>query len=140
MTQARKQLIDVSATSFYHCVSRCVRRAFLYGEDRYTQKSFNHRKLWLVERFTFLSTVFSIDIAAYAVMSNHLILHVDCEKAKAWSDLEVVMHWKQLYLGNALVDRWLTNETLCDAEMEVVQTIIALWRNRLTDISCLFVR
>ena len=67
MTQARSQLIDISATPFYHCVNRCVRRAFLYGEDRYTKKSFNHRKQWLVDRFTFLSTVFSIDIAAYAV-------------------------------------------------------------------------
>ena len=63
MTQARSQLIDISATPFYHCVNRCVRRAFLYGEDRYTKKSFNHRKQWLVDRFTFLSTVFSIDIA-----------------------------------------------------------------------------
>ena len=111
--------------------------AFICSEDRHTQKLFNHRKQWLVDRFTFLSSVFSINIAAYAVMSNHyhLVLHIDGEKAKSWSDLEVVMHWKQLYLGNSLVDRWLTKDSLCDAEMEVVQTIIALWRNRLTDIS-----
>jgi len=137
MTQARKQLIDISATPFYHCVNRCVRRAFLYGEDRYTKKSFNHRKQWLVDRFKFLSEVFSINVAAYAVMSNHyhLVLHVDSEKAKVWSDLEVVERWKLLYQGNLIVERWLANEPLCDAEMDVVKESIEKWRGRLMDIS-----
>jgi hypothetical protein len=40
-------------------------------------RSFDHRKTWLVERIKFLAGVFAIDIAAYAVMSNHyhLVLH-----------------------------------------------------------------
>ncbi len=38
MTIARAHLIDPAVTRWYHCVTRCVRRAFLLGEgpnDRY---------------------------------------------------------------------------------------------------------
>jgi len=31
MTIARCQQIDASVTRWYHCVARCVRRAFLLG-------------------------------------------------------------------------------------------------------------
>ncbi|MGO9467362.1 MAG: hypothetical protein ACLQVF_24745 [Isosphaeraceae bacterium] len=32
MTIARAHLIDPAVTRWYHCVTRCVRRAFLLGE------------------------------------------------------------------------------------------------------------
>ena len=32
MTMARAHLVDPSVTRWYHCVTRCVRRAFLLGE------------------------------------------------------------------------------------------------------------
>ena len=73
MTRARQQLIDLSATSYYHVISRCVRRAFLCGEDKLTGKNFDHRRQWLVDRVKLLSSIYSIDIAAYAIMSNHYL-------------------------------------------------------------------
>jgi hypothetical protein len=41
MTMPRRQLVDVSVTRYYHCISRCVRRAFLCGEG------VTHRKAWI---------------------------------------------------------------------------------------------
>ena len=32
MTMARSRLVDPSVTRWYHCITRCVRRAFLLGE------------------------------------------------------------------------------------------------------------
>jgi hypothetical protein len=70
MTQSCDSLISLSDTPYYHCISRCVLRAFLCGDDRYTGKSFEHRRQWMVDRIRFLTDVFSIEVSAYAIMSN----------------------------------------------------------------------
>jgi hypothetical protein len=99
MTRPRHTLVDLDATSYYHCVCRCVRRAFLWGEDHLTGKNYSHRKSWVVDRLAELENVFAIDIAAYAVMSNHyhVVLRVDQEEALRWDDIEVVQRWERLF-------------------------------------------
>ena len=62
MTTARKNLIDTASTPYYHCMARCVRRAFLCGEDTFSGKNYEHRRAWVVDRLKALSGVFAIDI------------------------------------------------------------------------------
>ncbi|MEX0827418.1 MAG: transposase, partial [Haliea sp.] len=78
MPQARYRLVDTQTTPYYQCVSRCVRRAYLCGIDRATGKNFDHRKQWILDRIKHLSSAFAIDVCAYAIMSNHFHLVLDC--------------------------------------------------------------
>ena len=71
MTRPRSSLVSVEETPWYHVTTRCVRRAFLCGQDPYSGRSFEHRRQWIVDRIAELSSVFAIDIAAYTVLSNH---------------------------------------------------------------------
>ena len=87
MPQPRKNQISLIDTLFYHCVSRCVRRSFLCGTDKFTGQRYDHRRGWVEQRLLFLSTVFALDICSYAVMSNHthVVLCVDKDLAVSWS-------------------------------------------------------
>ena len=136
MTRARKDLIHLDTTPYYHCISRCVRRAFLCGNDKFTQKTFDHRKQWLVSRFAELADIFAIDICAYAVMSNHyhLVLRVDAGRAVTWSAKEVAARWSRLY-NNAIAKKAANGESLNSEEKTILNTAIPIWRDRLKDIS-----
>ncbi len=104
MTISRKNQVLLEDTRYYHCVSRCVRRAFLCGEDGLTKRNFDHRKGWMVKRFHQLAAAFGIRICAYAVMSNHyhLVLYVDSEQAADWTPEEVNMRWSSIFKSNAV--------------------------------------
>jgi len=139
MTRARKELIALESTPYYHCISRCVRRAFLWGEDSLTGKDYSHRKTWVIERLRELVEVFTIDICAYAVMSNHyhLVLRVDQARSAELSDREVIERWSRLFKLPITVVRQLHGEAQTEAEARLVDDIVAQWRARLTDISWL---
>ncbi|MCG7985318.1 MAG: transposase [Candidatus Thiodiazotropha lotti] len=137
MTISRKKQICLEETPYYHCVSRCVRRAFLCGEDQYTGRSYEHRRAWVVDLLKHLSDVFAIDICAYAVLHNHshIVFRVDRERALLWSSDEVVTRWTNLYKPSPIVDRYLGGFNLSKAEKKVFDEDIERWRHRLYDIS-----
>ena len=136
MTRARRDQVSLESTPYYHCICRCVRRAFLCGEDSQSGRNFDHRKQWLVDRIKFLASIFSIDISAYAVMSNHyhLVVRIDSDHAMTLSAEEVIDRWYQLFNGHVLVDRYLCGNALSNAERRVVDELIQLWRERLYDL------
>jgi REP element-mobilizing transposase RayT len=92
MTIARAHLIDPSLTRWYHCVTRCVRRAYLLGDQEH------NRKEWIENRLEVLSRCFAVAVAGFSVMNNHLhvLLRLDPEVAAGWSDEEVVRRWGKL--------------------------------------------
>lgn len=136
MTRPRSQLVSLDTTPYYHCISRCVRRAFLMGRDE-RGRSFDHRKAWLVARIKFLAEVFAVNIAAYAVMSNHyhLLLHIDKARADGWSDDEVCRRWGRLYRGPELLQRYLNEERLASYEHKELKLLVNEWRARLCNLS-----
>ncbi len=94
----RSQYVQEGQEGVYHCFSRCVRRAFLYGFDKDSGRDFSHRKIWIVDRLRHLATIFAIEVCAYAVMHNHyhVILRTRPDLALRWSDHEVARRWLTL--------------------------------------------
>lgn len=139
MTQSRKSQISLQDTKYYHLISRCVRRAFLCGFDKTTKRSFEHRRLWMVNRIHFLSSVFAIEVASYAVMSNHyhLVVFVNEDEAKGWSNKEVCRRWGELYNLSPLVKAFLESGSHGMEGSNAAIKIINTYRERLTDLSWL---
>ncbi len=137
MPTARHRLVSLDDTPYYHCISRCVRRAFLCGKDSMTGYSFEHRRQWIVDRIRLLSSVFAADLCAYAVMSNHyhIVVRLDAVAAQNWCDQEVAERWTQLFSQSALVHRFLAGSVLLPYEQERLQQQIRTWRSRLVDLS-----
>lgn len=139
MTRPRSTLVSLDDTAWYHCVSRCVRRAFLCGEDRVSGKSFDHRRGWIAQRIKELAHVFAIDVAAYAVMSNHyhVVAHIDRDRALNWSTEEVLTRWTQIFTGPLLVTRYLSDARaeMGAAEIAKVEEVTEIYRARLHDLS-----
>jgi REP element-mobilizing transposase RayT len=136
MTYARKSLVSLTDTPYYHVVARCVRRAWLWGYDEYAKRDYTHRKAWVLERLNLLARIFAIDICAYAVMSNHyhLVVHVNRSAAMRWSNEEVATRWGAIFGVPPLVERWLSGAASA-AETEVAHQLLGCWRQRLHDIS-----
>ncbi|WP_165224329.1 hypothetical protein [Aquisphaera insulae] len=93
MATPRSRLVDESVTPWYHCISRCVRRARLCGEGG------GHRKAWIVDRLRELVGLFAVDCGGFAVLDNHLhlLLRLDSPRASAWSAEEVMRRWLTLF-------------------------------------------
>lgn len=82
---------------FYHGISRCVRRAWLCGEDPVSGRNFDHRHGWIEARLIHLAGSFAVGLYAWTVMSNHthVVLRIDPGQADAWTEEEVA-RWARI--------------------------------------------
>ena len=96
MTIARRKLVDTAVTRWYHCISRCVRRAHLLGE---VGADAMDRKAWIERRLQELDQIFAVSVGGFSVMDSHLhlLVRLDTNEAAAWTDEEVIRRWFRLY-------------------------------------------
>jgi len=136
-TSSTEAVCRTRATPCYHCVSRCVRRAFLCGWDRLTGRSYEHRKQWIVDRLQLLGDVFCIDVCAYAVMANHhhVVVRLNAEQAEAFDYEAVAERWSRLLGLPLLVERYRHGASASEAEAETAREWLATYRERLSDLS-----
>lgn len=95
----RKFVFDPSEVGIYHCVNRCVRRAFLCGTDQVSGRCFDHRKEWIQRRLEFLAGQFGLDVLGFAIMSNHIhvVVRNRPDIVAGWSDDEVARRWWNIF-------------------------------------------
>ncbi|MDY0072197.1 MAG: transposase [Thauera sp.] len=90
-----------------------------------------------------LAGVFAIDVAAYAVMSNHyhLVLRVDAQRARAWGQDEVLLRWTRIFTGPVMLQDYLRarergeDASLDEAIVQRIAELAEVYRARLMDIS-----
>ena len=135
MTLARKYLIAPEDTPYYHVMSRCVRRAFLCGVDKYSGNNYEHRRGLIVERIKFLTTVFNIDVCAYAVMSNHYHLVLKINSTENWDEKQVFAYWSQLCKLPKVCQDFMKNDAQSKPVLALVYLLADKYRKRLMSIS-----
>ncbi len=131
----RAMVVDPVDVGVYHCISRCVRRAFLCGVDAVSGKSFEHRRQWIQDRMRWLAAIFGIDVLAFAVMSNHLhiVLRNRPDVIAGWSDDEVARRWWRLFPLRRESDGSPAEPE--DHELQMLVARVETLRSRLADVS-----
>lgn len=133
----RSETFDPLEINIAHTVQRCVRRAFLAGNDEVSKKDYSYRREWIRRRLEALASVFGMDVLSYAVLSNHLhvVIRNRPDVVEKWSDHEVAIRWLRVYPGRR-IEEHLAEPTESDVERLVNQTEkLKKIRKRLSDIS-----
>ncbi|MFN7841777.1 MAG: hypothetical protein ACK5N9_08645, partial [Pirellula sp.] len=121
-----------------HCVQRCVRRAFLAGEDDVSGIDYSYRREWIRRRFEALASVFAIDVLTYAILSNHVhvILRNRPDVLANLSDQEVAIRWLRVFPGRRIEEQ-LAEPSQIDVKQVLAEPEkLALNRTRWSDKSC----
>jgi len=137
MATPRNKVVSKDSVGIYHCISRCVRRAFLCGKDPYTGKTYTHRRHWIKNNINDLAQHFYLKVIASTVQSNHMhiIIKLDPFATVRISPDEVVRRWRRIFpyqrdsLGKPLEltdDQYLRD--IADTYM------VQVWRERLVDL------
>jgi REP element-mobilizing transposase RayT len=130
-------VIALDEIAVYHCVNRCVRRAYLCGRDGVTGQSFEHRREWIRARLEFLAGQFAIEVLGFAVMSNHLhvILRGRPDVVAAWTDDDVARRWWMIFPQRRDEQCGPAEPTAADLAMLQLPERLATFRRRLCDVS-----
>jgi len=67
---ARVEIFAPDEIAVVHVMNRTVRRCFLLGNDQFTRKNYDHRKVWMDEELKRLAAYFGIDLLCQAIIEN----------------------------------------------------------------------
>ena len=133
MGLSRKAILggDASGNGLWvHCVSRCVRRAYLCGDG------YEHRKEFVEKRLQLLAEHAAVEMGAYSVMSNHfhVVLRMRRDLSAGWTAEDIAQRWLTLF-----PNKFSWNEAGTAPSPEAVASaargsMIEEWRYRLTDL------
>lgn len=137
MARPRKEIVSKEVIGIYHCISRCVRRAFLCGKDHYSGKSFTHRRVYIKNNLKDLATHYCLKVINSSVESNHLhvVVKLDPFASAHFKPEEVVRRWRRIFphrrnkQGKPVE---LTDEELMKEIGNAA--LVAEWRSRLVDL------
>ncbi len=95
---ARGESIAPRQIQMVHVWNRCVRHAYLCGNDVVSGRSFEHRRQWARDGLEHLASVFAVVCVTFSVMSNHThqILRSRPDVVEAWDDGTVARRWLKL--------------------------------------------
>lgn len=121
----RKDVYDPTKSGCYHCFTHTMNDVWFTDEEQ--------RQLMM--RVELLAGIFSIDVANFAIMSNHyhLLLRSRPELIKDWSDAEVIRRYSRLNSKRLVLKDELDSEAI-EALLSEKQKL-ELYRVRLGDIS-----
>ena len=132
---ARKTVVDQDEVGVYHVWGRCVRRAWLCGDDPVSGNNYDYRRDWICKNEEAFAALFAIDIGFHVEMCNHLhlVLRTRPDVVAGWSDEEVVR--RVLTINNRT--RNLAGELELPAENEILVALndresVAEYRLRLS--------
>ena len=135
---SRRKLLGRARKAVFHCSTRCVRRAFLCGQDPLTGQDYSHRRDWIINREEQLAQLFTIEVEFRAEMSNHLhvMLRTRPEIAKRLRPREVARRWLTITkLAKCMSDEMPEPDEKKIDELAGNKTEIAELRKRLSSIS-----
>lgn len=138
MATARREVVTEGVGGYYHCISRCVRRAFLCGLDAYSGRSYEHRKEWVQSLLRHLAGLFGLEVCAYTVMSNHLhvVLRTRPDWVESWSDEEIVRRWRLIFnKGHSKADGLAATDDKASSVPGGSIERLAVMRSRLSSVS-----
>ncbi len=94
----RRDVLAAGEIQVVYCINRCVRRAYLCGQDPLTGTDYEHRRELIRSRLEFLAGIMGIEVLGYAVMSNHFhcVLRSRHDVVATWSDDDVARKWWML--------------------------------------------
>ena len=137
MAIKRSELIDPENAGYYHLISRCVRRAFLCGQDPESNINYDYRRQWLENRILELANYFAIEVFSYAVMHNHyhLVVYSDPKLPDSWSDWEVADKWLNVFPGKYNDPKFKTQRHLKIQAIIKDPKRLSIYRERLGNLS-----